>query len=78
LNLKECFEEGFERPIIKLDGLITQELSQGKKITGEDRLETLRDYWKCIVKQILEQKLYLGVYTELPKKGKEWRMKKHI
>ena len=63
-------EKGFPRPIIKLDGVITDNLPQGKKLNPQNNTENIRKLWTRIVKQVLDQRLYLGIFTELPKKQK--------
>ena len=63
-------DKGFPRPIIKLDGVITNNLLQGKKLNSQNSAENIKKLWITVVKQVRDQKLYLGVFTELPKKQK--------
>lgn len=63
-------EKGFPRPIIKLDGVITDNLPQGKKLNPQNSAKKIKGLWTEIVKQVLDQRLYLGIFTELPKKQK--------
>jgi len=63
-------EKGFARPVIKLEGIITDNLPQGNKLNYQNSAENIKKLWMAVVKQVLDQKLYLGVFTELPKKQK--------
>jgi hypothetical protein len=63
-------DKGFPRPIIKLDGVITNNLPQGKKLNSQNSAENIKKLWITVVKQVLDQKLYLGVFTRLPEKKK--------
>jgi len=64
-------EKGFARPIIKLEGVITDDLPQGNKLNRQNSTENIiRKLWTEVVKQVLDQRLYLGIFTELPKKQK--------
>lgn len=62
---------GFPRPIIKLNNKITtQKPKQGWKFLLESNETTLGDvkrYWGQVVKEVLDQGLYLGIFTELPR-----------
>lgn len=61
-------EIGFPRPVIKLDGIITNNLTQGKKLNCQNNIGNIKKLWTAVVKQVLDQKLYLGFFTELPEK----------
>ena len=63
-------DKGFPRPIITLDGVITNNLPQGKKLNSQNSAENIKKLWIAVVKQVLDQKLYLGVFTRLPEKKK--------
>jgi len=63
-------EKGFARPVIKLEGIITDNLPQGNKLNYQNSAENIKKLWMAVVKQVLDQKLYLGVFTELSKKQK--------
>lgn len=63
-------EKGFPRPIIKLDRVITDKLLQGKKLNPQNSAKKIKELWTEVVKQVLGQRLYLGIFTELPKKQK--------
>ena len=63
-------EKGFARPLIKLEGVITDGLRQGNKLNRQNSTENIKKLWLAVVEQVLGQKLYLGVFTVLPKKQK--------
>lgn len=63
-------EKGFPRPIIELDGVITNNLPQGKKLNRQDSTENIKKLWMTVVKQVLDQKLYLGIFAGSPRKQK--------
>ena len=57
---------GFARPQIELPGLITQHLTQGKKIARDLSPTDLHGLWARIVEQVQRQGLTIGVRAELP------------
>jgi len=63
-------EKGFARPLIKLEGVIRDDLPQGNKLNRQNSTENIKKLWLAVVEQVLGQKLYLGVFTVLPKKQK--------
>lgn len=56
-------ENGFERPKIKLDGILSQSQNQGIKISEN---QNKKEVWESITKQLFNQKLSLLIETELP------------
>jgi hypothetical protein len=59
-------EVGFARPVIKLPGQITNNLTQGKKMTVQPDLATMQSQWSNVMQQVTDQGLMLGVSAELP------------
>lgn len=57
---------GFARPAIFIPGLITPQLTQGKKIARLSTGQEARDLWGEVCRQVREQGLALGVRAELP------------
>jgi hypothetical protein len=58
---------GFARPTIRIPGVITNNLSQGKKLSERSSIDEMRLLWDEVVEQVRKQGLALGVYVELPK-----------
>ena len=61
-------ERGFARPRISISGLITDNLSQGKRLNPQTSLQDVNALWAEVVGQVEEQGLMLGVYADLPPK----------
>jgi hypothetical protein len=59
---------GFARPPIRLDGLISPKLSQGIKLSSMTSADAV-DIWREIVAQVTERSLCLGVSASLPRLG---------
>ena len=57
---------GFARPVIRIDGRITPQLLQGKKMTPLRDAEGARELWAEVARQVEQQDLRLGVRAELP------------
>jgi hypothetical protein len=57
---------GFERPRVRLEGLITPGLMMGAKATRNLSLERVTELWHDVVKQVLDSGLALGVRFDLP------------
>lgn len=66
--------DGFPRPTVRLPGLVTQQLLQGKKMTAIRDPGEGRALWAEVTAQILDQGLCLGVKAELP----PWRRESSI
>jgi hypothetical protein len=60
--------KGFARPTIKIPGVITDNLSQGKKRTERSNLDEVRVLWDGVVEQVGKQGLAFGVYAEMPER----------
>ena len=60
--------KGFARPAIRIPGVITDNLSQGKRLSERSSVDEMRLLWDEIVEQVRRQGLGLGVYAELPKR----------
>ena len=60
---------GFARPVVKIGGATRDNLTQGYKLTPKTDLRGIRGLWDEVVKQVLDQGLLLGVFTELPRKA---------
>jgi hypothetical protein len=58
---------GFARPVIRIDGRITPQLLQGKKMTPLRDAEGARELWAEVARQVEEQDLRLGVRAEPPR-----------
>ena len=58
---------GFERPVIKLDGVVTDTLSQGKRITLCHDIAVVKAYWARVIDQVILHGLALGLHAEIPK-----------
>lgn len=60
--------KGFARPTIKLSSVVTDNLSQGKKLTKCSNFDEIRPLWQKVVEQVRTQGLAIGVYAEMPKR----------
>jgi hypothetical protein len=58
---------GFARPVIRIDGRITPQLLQGKKMTPLRDAEGARELWAEVARQVEQQDLRLGVRAEPPR-----------
>ena len=58
--------EGFARPAIRLDEVITPGLMMGAKATRNLSVERIKELWDAVAAQVLEQDLALGVRFDLP------------
>ncbi len=57
--------KGFERPTIRLEGVITDHLQQGKKFTYHSTTDTAI-LWEQVRQQVIESGLLPGVQAALP------------
>ncbi|MDQ6604683.1 MAG: hypothetical protein M3176_04795 [Chloroflexota bacterium] len=57
---------GFARPVIEMQGQITNNLTQGKKMTVQPDLASMQACWYEVVRQVTDKKLMLGVSADLP------------
>jgi hypothetical protein len=57
---------GFARPTIKMPSVISDRMTQGIKKTECGGLNSIRNYWEEVVKQVLET-CSLGIFAETPK-----------
>ena len=57
---------GFERPVIRIGGVITDNLSQSKRITLCATTAGAKDIWEQVVEQVTSKGLSLGVQADLP------------
>jgi hypothetical protein len=64
-------ERGFARPTIELPGQITNNLSQGKKMTIQADLPAMKACWDEVVRQVTKEGLMLGVTAEVPEQCAE-------
>jgi hypothetical protein len=60
--------QGFERPIIRLEGLIDGTIEHGQRMNPQRSPEGVRALWKEVTRQVLEQGLALCVAAPLPEK----------
>lgn len=58
--------KGFARPRIRIDGVITDHLTQGKRLNPQESMPAVKRLWDEVTAQVQEQALMLGVYTEMP------------
>jgi hypothetical protein len=63
--LEQEAPNGFPRPTIRIDGAITNHLSQGFKVTPASA-ELIESWWKRIRDQVYRQGLRLGTAADLP------------
>jgi hypothetical protein len=56
----------FARPEVRLAGLVTPTLTQGKRLNRGVTSPEVRRGWEEVVRQVREQGLQLGVRAELP------------
>jgi hypothetical protein len=66
-RLSEEGDTGFARPTIRLPGLITPHLTQGKKITRDLGIAEVANLWRGVADQVEDQGLALGVHAETPR-----------
>lgn len=57
---------GFARPTIRIPNVITDNLKQGRKIGPPRTAEEVRELWRSVVTQVIDQGLCLGIYAEMP------------
>jgi hypothetical protein len=60
---------GFARPTIKLRGVITNNLIQGKRLNPQRTLADVQALWRRVVDQVESQGLWLGVHAAMPPNG---------
>jgi len=59
--------KGFARPEIAIPSIITNNLSQGKRLNQQANLDQMKRLWAKATKQVIGQGFKLGIYTDLPK-----------
>jgi hypothetical protein len=70
---KDC-QQGFARPEIAIPGVINPNSNRGAKFTPESKskmqasIEENKRLWDKVKKQVEEQGLKFGIYTDLPPK----------
>ncbi|MHB1000450.1 MAG: hypothetical protein ACYC27_14520 [Armatimonadota bacterium] len=57
---------GFERPVIRIPGIITDTLPQGRKMTQYSNIDDVKVKWDMVVKQVKNAGQSLGVHADLP------------
>jgi len=57
------------RPEIKLPELITDNLTEGFKLTDKSNLDEMWQLWDKVTEQVKNSGLELGVYADLPERG---------
>lgn len=67
LPAKEGETNGFARPVLRREGIITDTLTQGQRMNPQPDVAAVRRLWADIARQVLDQKLRLGVQADLPK-----------
>lgn len=63
---REGEARGFARPSVRRPGIITDNLTQGQRLNPMPDTAAVRELWADVVRQVLEQGLYLGVFADLP------------
>jgi hypothetical protein len=61
----DAHPDGFARPEIRL-GVITPNLTQGKRLNPQASLVDVRRLWTSVVEQVMDAGLLLGVRADLP------------
>jgi hypothetical protein len=66
---REC-PSGFARPIIRLPGIIRDNLKMGYRLNKRKRLETttVKKYWNDVRQQVESAGLWIGVGSEMPRR----------
>lgn len=67
LPAKDGEANGFARPVLRRAGLITDNLTQGQRMNPQPDVAAVRRLWTDVARQVLDQKLCLGVHADLPK-----------
>ena len=67
LPAKEGEANGFARPVLRRAGIITDNLTQGQRMNPQPDVAAVRELWTDVARQVLDQKLRLGVHADLPK-----------
>ena len=67
LPAKEGEANGFARPVLRRAGIITDNLTQGQRMNPQPDVAAVRELWTEVARQVLDQKLRLGVHADLPK-----------
>jgi hypothetical protein len=62
---------GFTRPVIRLRGVVTSRLKQGKRLNPIVELREARSLWQNVAKQVRDQGLWLGVEATMPSRRHE-------
>jgi hypothetical protein len=60
--------KGFARPVIEIKGIITDNLSQGKRLNILNNIGQAKMLWDNVAKQVTRKGLALGIFTNLPAK----------
>ena len=58
---------GFARPVLRRPGIVTDNLTQGQRMNPQPDAAAVRALWADVARQVLDQKLRLGVQADLPK-----------
>lgn len=61
----EAGKRGFARPRIRIRGPITNNLPRAMKLNHREDLHDVKALWNAVAKQVEEQRLLLGVYTDI-------------
>jgi hypothetical protein len=59
-------EQGFARPVLRRAGIITDNLTQGRRLNPQSDPAAVKALWTDVANQILAQDLHLGVHADLP------------
>ena len=67
LPAQEGETNGFARPVLRRAGILTDNLTQGQRMNPQPDVAAVRKLWADVARQVLDQKLCLGVHADLPK-----------
>ena len=67
LPAKDGRDKGFARPVLRREGIITDNLTQGQRLNPQPNAAAVQALWTDVVRQVLAQGLDLGVHADLPK-----------
>ena len=67
LSAKEGKAKGFARPVLRREGIVTDNLTQGQRMNPQPDVASVRALWNDVARQVLAQNLRLGVHADLPK-----------
>lgn len=64
---EDGLNQGFARPVIRIPGVISPKMTQGKKLNPRQSIGEITPLWSEVVRQVMVQGLALGTHADLPR-----------